>query len=679
MSQCDYSFEKCLQDLQESLGECLEKSENNRHLKIVLKCFEGLRKTVDTTRIDLTFLKAPNMCHELFYRESQNRVYQAYLNFLLSLKSNIEMRELYVYSKYCKHDIENVRSALIGNKNLELLELDADNLSLKLCQEISRILVKDKCLKHLGISGIIKDNEGNQVSALRLNNSLKSFFIRGTISNVSRAFVKNDSLREILLFTPKPQLPEFVSVQESKSVFVDNLVHFLENIDAENTRLFHLGIDVNFLIEISELEHLLKIACKKRVKYFLINRENLNTLMVSLKMAFIHLRFKHFVEYRSKDFERFYDRFKIKDDARLLRDLESFFEKKLLAILRSDDDTAFMPEYDDAFILKLVVFYLNWTSTSIERKGYLFKVVDMGKMLKFACEIQDVNSVEFLLVHGISNESMSIENIKLSFKEKLPLIYTFLYARLNKNVVDSLVRKSEIDKRISLTQTKWLLSMVRLSGRENPEHVFMILEGVECDHSKIYFIDLVRNHLNREDQGLLEENLLQCFAKIRVKSYDGDDENTSLLFRNQQYRLMDINKNDRVRAQWWEITREKVDLLLKSVDTDRNNEKLRYHVMGKNNFTTTSSPSLSINGHSCFSWAKEKINEVVDESLRIQQHSLAVWQDIFPEFCLKSEQNPCWEVFGNHQRLFTSSFIIFILLLCSFIFVALDVESWARV
>ena len=82
--------------------------------------------------------------------------------------------------------------------------------------------------------------------------------------------------------------------------------------------------------------------------------------------------------------------------------------------------------------------------------------------------------------------------------------------------------------------------------------------------------------------------------------------------------------------------------------------------MGKDNVTTISSPCISKNGHSCFSWAKEKINSVVDESQRIEMSSLKVWENYFPEYRLKGDRHPLVEICFHHFKFIL--FFIFILL-----------------
>ncbi len=162
---------------------------------------------------------------------------------------------------------------------------------------------------------------------------------------------------------------------------------------------------------------------------------------------------------------------------------------------------------------------------------------------------------------------------------------------------------STVDPRIPITYYHWVVSIMRKPYGDNPEHAFLVLEGInKAGKGVLKRYDLVENRTNPEYADILDRSL-----------DDVDPEQMGLVFRR------DLMKQATFYHQSWSISYEKVQILIEDVDGDKR-KRIEYCMSGSESLYAKSSYN---NPHSCFTWAREKLHNLEEERIRLPEH----WTD----------------------------------------------------
>lgn len=154
---------------------------------------------------------------------------------------------------------------------------------------------------------------------------------------------------------------------------------------------------------------------------------------------------------------------------------------------------------------------------------------------------------------------------------------------------------SAFDKKLLITQNNWVVTLLRRKNSKNPRHTFIVVEGInEAGLGILYRYDLVVNG-QRED-----------LAKILTMSRH--DIPLSQVREALENLIKLSGDDDELYCRSWPLSRQQAAKLDADIEKDKE-KQIRYSVLGDYSF------SASKEGHSCFSWAREKINNLQDPSI----------------------------------------------------------------
>jgi len=155
---------------------------------------------------------------------------------------------------------------------------------------------------------------------------------------------------------------------------------------------------------------------------------------------------------------------------------------------------------------------------------------------------------------------------------------------------------STADSKIPITYDNWVVSLLRKPTGKNPDHAFLVIEGVnQMGKGLLVRYDLVDNE---KEQG---------YALI-VSKFLPEIEPNEMKFAF----CKELMKQEEVYCKAWSISRQKSLLLFQDIEQDRT-KKIKYFISGKNSIFVK---SMSIDGHSCFTWAREKLYNLDDERIK---------------------------------------------------------------
>jgi hypothetical protein len=178
-------------------------------------------------------------------------------------------------------------------------------------------------------------------------------------------------------------------------------------------------------------------------------------------------------------------------------------------------------------------------------------------------------------------------------------------------VTDIHTRLSEINQTYKIISDNWVLSLARKLEGAHQQHAFFILEGIEDNKAVIWFMDLVGNPLLPNLQN----------AKIRIYTFSAESHNelktTPLLYRCTR-KMMDLTPNEQIACKTWYIAKEDAVNLISDIKKDKDNPP-KFNILGEGSLLTGSSAysSSTDRGHNCFTYAKEKINNLNCESVKL--------------------------------------------------------------
>lgn len=160
--------------------------------------------------------------------------------------------------------------------------------------------------------------------------------------------------------------------------------------------------------------------------------------------------------------------------------------------------------------------------------------------------------------------------------------------------------KSKVGGELAVTSKTWVVSIIRLPESNQPEHVFLLVEGISESGTLI----VRKYHLvadNDKDR--------KGYAKILTKSSDEQACDVQL--------IAEVSKKVKARFQSWHISPIQAAMLDSDVLNDQriadsSPPPMKYSVFGNQSALASSS---SHEGHNCFTWAREKLLNLKDTSI----------------------------------------------------------------
>jgi len=159
---------------------------------------------------------------------------------------------------------------------------------------------------------------------------------------------------------------------------------------------------------------------------------------------------------------------------------------------------------------------------------------------------------------------------------------------------------SVIDNNIPVDQDNWVVSIMRKPEGENPEHAFLMVEGQNNFNKTI----LKRYDLFMDKDSSDKKALIYIRPETVV---DTADAKTAL--------LEDLLKGEEVYAVLWSITKAQAKSLHDDILKDKANPP-KYQVSGDKSLVAKSSGN---EGHSCFTWAREKLHNLNDDRIQLPE------------------------------------------------------------
>lgn len=173
---------------------------------------------------------------------------------------------------------------------------------------------------------------------------------------------------------------------------------------------------------------------------------------------------------------------------------------------------------------------------------------------------------------------------------------------------------SLLDDELEVTQSTWIVSLLRKPAGSNPEHAFIVVEGSREEG---------RTLLRRYDL-FVEDNVKEY--KVHMNELDVAQNLARKALIN------DMLKNEEVYGKSWQLGSEKADELHEIVNASRREPQRVYNILGdvatapktapnskEENINCISSTPVSAllahgiftaPGHNCFTWARAMLREL---------------------------------------------------------------------
>lgn len=166
---------------------------------------------------------------------------------------------------------------------------------------------------------------------------------------------------------------------------------------------------------------------------------------------------------------------------------------------------------------------------------------------------------------------------------------------------------SAIDQTIMVSQDIWAVSLIRRQKAKNPEHAYLLIEGLDShNQGTIARYDLV---ISKNNNGQ-SEIIMHEFSDIPLEEVN-------------PFVLEDLIKmageTDKLYYLTWNITQDEANRLKQDVEQDKANPP-QYNQSGDKSLF---SQSLGGSGHSCFTWARAKLLKLNNPDIDVK----ADWTD----------------------------------------------------
>ena len=177
--------------------------------------------------------------------------------------------------------------------------------------------------------------------------------------------------------------------------------------------------------------------------------------------------------------------------------------------------------------------------------------------------------------------------------------------------------RSVIDQEFPVDHKVFVVAIMRKP--DGPEHAFLMVEGRQLDGRTILrrydlFIDL--ESTKRKSKIVISEKI--------VKTNEAKETLGNML------------RFDRVYYRAWNISKTKADDLHTAI-VNNQLEPPDYQKLGDR---ATGPKSFSVEGHSCFSWAKEKLHSLDDK--RIKLNSYTDFVGASARLCIRGKNDLPW-------------------------------------
>lgn len=157
--------------------------------------------------------------------------------------------------------------------------------------------------------------------------------------------------------------------------------------------------------------------------------------------------------------------------------------------------------------------------------------------------------------------------------------------------------KSIINPDFFINKDSWVVSLVRKPEGENPEHAFLIVEGANS---------FGRGIIKRYDLFMDKDNSPKAVIVIK--------ESGLLKEAERQNYFNSMLKEEDIVAKTWKITDGQAEQLDTAATNDKKNPP-DYQMSGNKSLIAK---SHSAEGHSCFTWAREKLLNLNDPNITIE-------------------------------------------------------------
>ncbi len=159
---------------------------------------------------------------------------------------------------------------------------------------------------------------------------------------------------------------------------------------------------------------------------------------------------------------------------------------------------------------------------------------------------------------------------------------------------------SVLDPNILIDQHNSVVSILRKPDGADAEHAFLIVETLNSFGGMV----LRRYDLFFDKESAEGKSLIYIKPEVII---DLEDARVAL--------LEDILRGEEVYSISWSITKQQVIGLHNDILRDKANPP-RYQISGS---TSLIAKSSSAEGHSCFTWAREKLHNLADDRIRLPE------------------------------------------------------------
>lgn len=158
---------------------------------------------------------------------------------------------------------------------------------------------------------------------------------------------------------------------------------------------------------------------------------------------------------------------------------------------------------------------------------------------------------------------------------------------------------SVFDHSIMVDAENWVVAILRKPEAENPEHAFLMVEGRNEQNKAV----LRRYDLFIDQKKPGHEGLVYIKPDIIVQPTETKEA------------VKQILNEDMVHGICWSITRQQAESLHQDILED-SKKPIQYQLSGDRSLLAKSN---SMEGHSCFTWAREKLHNLKDERIHLDE------------------------------------------------------------
>ena len=179
-------------------------------------------------------------------------------------------------------------------------------------------------------------------------------------------------------------------------------------------------------------------------------------------------------------------------------------------------------------------------------------------------------------------------------------------------------RQSEVDSSYKISENLWIVSLVRQPDSLRSQHAFIIIEGIEKEQNKIWFVDFVSNggwHVGTHN------------GKIRSFTHEKsiNDNETSLIYFRQtksDKSMMNPKPGSKIITLSWQVEATKLKEMLNGIEEKIEKKQFpKFMIVGGGTVFSQASDLSNPDEeggprHNCFTWAKEQLLSLKEDSIK---------------------------------------------------------------